>query len=63
MTSIIIPKSVWYDSGCHFCMNFILTILQCVMMINIQYSCVVATSFVHRADIWSNLEEVMITYG
>ena len=34
----------------------------CVVMINIQYSCVVATSFVHRADIW-NLEEVMITYG
>ena len=24
-----------------------------VVMINIQYSCVVATSFVHRADIWS----------
>ena len=23
----------------------------CVVMINIQYSCVVATSFVHRADI------------
>ena len=35
----------------------------CVVMINIQYSCVVATSFVHRADIWSNLEEVMIIYG
>ena len=31
----------------------------CVVMI----SCVVATSFVHRADIWSNLEEAMITYG
>ena len=31
----------------------------CVVMINIQYSCVVATSFVHRADIWSNLEEAM----
>ena len=29
----------------------------CVVMINIRYSCVVATSFVHRADIWSNLEE------
>ena len=24
----------------------------CVVMINIQYSCVVATSFVHRADTW-----------
>ena len=35
----------------------------CVVMINIQCSCVVATSFVHRADIWSNLEEAMITYG
>ena len=35
----------------------------CVVMINIQYSCVVVTSFVHRADIWSNLEEAMITYG
>ena len=35
----------------------------CVVMINIQYSCVVAISFVHRADIWSNLEEAMITYG
>ena len=29
MTSRIISKSVWYDSGYHFCMNFILTILQC----------------------------------
>ena len=36
----------------------------CVVMINIQYSCVVATSFVHRADTWGlNLEEAMITYG
>ena len=35
----------------------------CVVMINIQYSCVVATSFVHRTDILSNLEEAMITYG
>ena len=36
----------------------------CVVMINIQYSCVVAISFVHVAHTWgSNLEEVMITYG
>ena len=33
------------------------------LKINIQYSCVVAISFVHRVDIWSNLEEAMITYG
>ena len=26
----IIPKSVWYDSGCHFC---ILMILQCMLQI------------------------------
>ena len=28
-------------------------------MINIEYSCVVATSFMHRADIWGlNFEEL-----
>ena len=36
----------------------------CVVMINIQYSCVVAISFVHAAHTWGlNPEEVMITYG
>ena len=30
----------------------------CVVMINIQYSCVVATSFVHRADIWRSYDNL-----